>query len=351
MKKSPQALLITNKSNIKYLSSFTGSSGFLLITKNKTYLFTDFRYIQRALSTIKKGISIIDSTKMWKNENILKENWQKILKRHHIRHLGIEESNLTITQFKKFKKISNSKNKKIIFTDISDKIELLREIKSKKEIEKIVQSQQINEKVFNEIKKIILKRPPLTELDIAWEITELGHKYNAEDVSFSPVVAFGENSASPHHSPTSKKLKKTDVVLIDMGMKFEGYCSDMTRTILPSIPTKKQKEVYALVLKAQNYAINNIKAGITGRRADKFSRSIIEKAGYKKFYEHAGGHGIGLDIHESPALSENYKKKLKANSIITVEPGIYLPGEFGVRIEDMVLIKKTGNKNLTKVKK
>lgn len=347
MKKSPQALLITNKSNIRYISAFTGSSGFLLITKNKKYLFTDFRYIQRALCTIKKGIQIIDNTKMWKDEELLKNNWQKILRKHRIHLLGIEESNLTIAQFKKFKKIS----KKISFIDVSGKVESLREIKSKDEIKKIIQSQRINEKVFNEIKKIVLHRPSISEMDLAWKIKELSYKYNADDISFSPIVAFGENSASPHHSPTPRKLKKSDIVLIDMGMKFQGYCSDMTRTILPPSPTKKQKEIYNLVLKAQTYAIKNISFGITGKKADKLSRDIIEKSGYKEFYSHAGGHGIGLDVHESPSLSENYKKKLKQNSIITVEPGIYLPGEFGVRIEDMVLITKTGNKNLTTITK
>ncbi len=146
MKKSPQALLITNKSNIRYISAFTGSSGFLLITKNKKYLFTDSRYILRAASTIKKGIEIIDSTKMWKDEKLLKNNWQKILKKHSIHCLGIEESNLTISQFKKFKKIS----KKISFIDISEKIGSSREIKSKEEIEKTLNEQYTGNKKYIE---------------------------------------------------------------------------------------------------------------------------------------------------------------------------------------------------------
>jgi Xaa-Pro aminopeptidase len=318
----------------------------MLLTKSKKYLFTDFRYIERAKNTIKKGIQIVDTTKMWKNETELKENWQKILRRHRIKVLGIEEGSLTILRYKKFKKISP----KIKFKDISGKIEKLREIKSKQEISYVQKSQAINEKVFAEIKKIVQKRPRVSEIDLAWKIKEFGHKFGADDVSFNPVVAFGENSAIPHHSPTSRKLKKSDIVLIDMGMKYKGYCSDMTRTILPAKPTEKQKEIYSLVLQAQTNAIKNIKPGMTGKRADNLARKIINHAGYEENYGHAGGHGIGLDIHESPSLSEKYTKPLKTNSIITIEPGIYLPGKFGVRIEDMILLgKKT--KNLTKTSK
>ncbi len=339
--------LITNKSNIRYLSNFTGSTGFMLLTKSKKYLFTDFRYIERAKNTIKKGIEIIDTTKMWKNEVELKENWQKILRRHQIKVLGIEEGSLTILRYKKFKKISP----KIAFKDISGKIEKLREIKSKQEISYIQKSQSINEKVFVKIKKIIQKRKPISEIDLAWKIKEFGHKFGADDVSFDPIMAFGKNSAIPHHAPTTRKLKKSDVVLIDMGMRHKGYCSDMTRTILPKKPTKKQKEIYNIVLKAQTHTIKNIKPRMTGRTADNLARKIINRAGYEENYGHAGGHGIGLDIHESPSLSQKNTKPLKTNSIITVEPGIYLPGEFGVRIEDMILLGKSRNKNLTKAKK
>ncbi len=350
----PDGKLITDKSNIRYLSNFTGSSGFMLLAKNKSYLFTDFRYIERAAQTIKKNIEIVNTTKLWKNPKDLKENWQKILKKHKIGRLGIEESNLTITQFKKFKKIST---KGLRFSDISGEIEKLREIKTATEIELIKKSQLINEKVFIEIKKIIQKwcaqksSTKLREKDLAWTIKELGHKFGAEDVSFDPIIAFGTHSARPHHEPDDTPLKKGDIVLVDMGMKYQGFCSDMTRMIFTAKPTKKQKEIYNLVLKAQENAIKHIHAGVTGSKADSLARDIIKKAGYGDQYGHAGGHGIGLDIHETPSLSENYKKTLKANSIITVEPGIYLPGEFGVRIEDMILVTANGNKNLTKIAK
>lgn len=346
--------LITDKSNIRYLSNFTGSSGFMLLTKGKSYLFTDFRYIERAKQTIKKNIEIVNTTKLWKNPKDLSKNWQKILKKHKITVLGIEESNLTITQFKKFKKIGP---KGLRFSNISGEIEKIREIKTEKEIKLIEKSQEINEKVFIEIKKIIQKwiesknRSRLREMDLAWTIKELGHKFGAEDVSFDPIIAFGTHSARPHHEPDNTTLKKGDIVLVDMGMKYKGFCSDMTRMVFTAKPTKKQQEIYNLVLKAQENAIKHIRAGVTGKKADSMARDIIKKAGYGDQYGHAGGHGIGLDIHETPSLSENYKKPLKANSVITVEPGIYLEGEFGVRIEDMILVTKTGNRNLTKIRK
>lgn len=353
MKKKPQAQLITNLSNIAYLSNFFSDSGFMLLTKTKSYLFTDFRYIGRAKNTIKKGIEIIDITKIWKNPKNLKEKWQKILKKHKIRTLGIEESNLTIEKFKKFKKISG----KIQFSDISGIIEKKREIKSKKEISLITKSQRINEKVFLTIKKIIqadyqaksLKK--LREIDVVWKIKELSHQFGADDVAFEPIAAFGKHTALPHHKPDNTILKKGDLILIDMGVKYKGYCSDMTRMIFTGNPTKKQREIYNLILKTQKKGIENIKASISGRKADNFSRKIIKKAGYEEKYGHAGGHGIGLDIHEIPSLSEDYKNKLKSGSVITVEPGIYLENEFGIRIEDMILITKNGRKNLTRITK
>lgn len=319
----------------------------------KQYLFTDFRYVERAINSIKKGIEIVDITKLWRNKAELKKNWQKILKEHKVKILGIEESDITVSRYKNYKKISSG----VKFVNIAGETEKIREIKSKEEIQLIKKSQQINEKVFLEIKKIIQEyqrsnsNKKITEVELAWKIKELGYQYGAEDVSFDPIVAFDKNSALPHHEPGQNILRKNSLVLIDMGMKYKGYCSDMTRTLLPPKPTQKQQEIYDLVLKAQLNGLKNIKAGISGAKADTLTRDIIEKAGYGETYGHSGGHGIGLDIHESPALSAGYKEKIRENTIITVEPGIYLTGEFGVRIEDMVLVKKNGNENLTKIPK
>lgn len=336
--------LITNKTNIAYLSGFTGSNGFLLLTPKKKYLFTDSRYILRAKKTINKDFQVVEFSL---------NHWQATLKKHRIATLGLEESTITLAEYQRFKKISP----KVKFQNLSGKIESQREIKTSREITLIKKSQAINEKVFLEIQKLIKKhlglfsRTPLTEKDIAWKIRELGHKYGADDLSFDPIVGFDDNSAIVHHAPTDRKLHKGTLILIDMGMKYQGYCSDMSRMIFTAKPTAKQQEVYNLVLQAQQTALAKIKAGHTGAEADAFSRDIITQAGYGEYYTHSGGHGIGLDIHETPSLSTKYPETLKTNSIITVEPGIYLPGEFGVRIEDMLLVGKTKSTNLTTIPK
>ncbi len=357
MSNKSDAQLITNKTNVAYLSNFNGSSGFMLLTKNKKYLFTDFRYIERAKSIIKKDIELVNITRVWRNPKELAASWQKIIKQHKIKTLGVEESDLTVNRYKKFKKISKNGKKSPKFADISDEIESIRAIKTPAEIKILSESQAINERVFLEIKKIIQnwlksdRKKPLKECDLAWLIKSFAHEFGAEDISFDPIVGFGPHSARPHHEPDQTSLKKGDIVLIDMGVKYKGYCSDMTRMLFTATPTPKQKEIYNLVLEAQENAIKKIKAGISGIDADKLSRDIIDQAGYKEQYGHAGGHGIGLDIHEIPSLSSGYKGPIKENTVVTVEPGIYLEGEFGVRIEDMILVTKTGNRNLTKIPK
>lgn len=346
-----KGLLITNKSNIRYLSNFTGSSGFMLKTAKKSFLFTDFRYIQRAKDSIKNGVEVIDSSKLWKDPKTLQGNWAKILEKYKINELAVEESDITLKTYNFFKKSSP----KVKLTSGKYEIEKLRAIKTKEEIKLTQKSQSINEKTLTEIKKIIQHfiedKTQTTEAELAWLIKNIGHGLGAKEVSFDPIVAFGEHSSSPHHEPGDKKLKikkGTPIcILIDMGMKYQGYCSDMTRVFFTEKPSPRQQEIYELVLKSQESALQKIKAGISGTAADSYSRDIIKAAGYGDQYGHAGGHGVGLDIHEMPSLSENYKDKLEENNIITVEPGIYLPGEFGVRIEDMCLVTKDGNKNLT----
>ncbi|MFA5948417.1 MAG: aminopeptidase P family protein [Candidatus Gracilibacteria bacterium] len=353
--KNFEAHLITNKSNILYLSNFSGSTGFILQTKNKTYLFTDFRYILRAKNTIKKNINLVDITKMWKNTKALEAHWQSILKENKIKTLGLEEENLTVTRYKKFIKISKIKGHKIKFKNISGEVEKLREIKTSNELLLIKESQKINEKILVGIKKIIQKslrtKKILKEIDLVWEIKKLAHLYKAEDISFEPIVAFGKNSASPHHLAGDTILKKGNLIMIDMGVKYKNYCSDMTRMFFTTSPTPLQEKIYNLVLEAQLSAIKNIHAGITGKKADSFARKIIKKNGYKENFGHGSGHGIGLDIHENPSLSEKYNKPLKQNSVITIEPGIYIENEFGVRIEDMLIVKKSNVEIITKANK
>lgn len=350
LKAKLSALLIMNKTNIFYLTGFEGSNGFILLTKDKSILFTDARYFEEAKSIIPKFFKLADITK-----------WQKILKNLKIKHLGFEGDSITYLKLKKFK----SESKKIKFTEQSGIIETLRSVKDDQEIKMIKKSQEINEKVFTEIKRIIenhlkkkVNKKPLREIDLIWEIKRLGHEFGAEDISFEPVVAFGKHSAIPHHKSNKTILRKGDIVLIDMGMKYKGYCSDMTRTFFTAKPTRLQKEVYSIVLQAQKNTINQIKSGISEQKIDSICRSYIKSKSYGKFFTHGTGHGVGLDIHEIPSFRNPLKKiyhekpaTLLPNMIVTVEPGIYLKGKFGIRLEDMVLVTKTGAKNLTKIKK
>jgi len=352
--KKIDAYLISNKSNIQYLSNFNGSNGFMIISKKKKYLFTDSRYILRAKDTIKKDIELIDITNLWKNSDIIKKKLDQLVKKHKIETLGIEEKDLSIKQFKSFKQLFSSKIK---YTDTNNFIENIREIKTKTEIGFIKKSQKINEEIFLEIKKIIHKsikssiKTEITEKDIMYKIFELSYKLGAETQSFDPIIAFGKNSASPHHLPTNQKLKTKDIILIDMGMKFNGYCSDMTRTLFTVAPNTYEEKIYNLVLNAQNTAINNIKSGIPTKIISKKAQEIFEKEKLQNYFTHALGHGVGLDIHEQPSIHEKDKNTLKENSIITIEPGLYIENKFGVRIEDMILVTKKGHENLTNIDK
>lgn len=334
----PLASLITNKSNILYLSGFSGSHGFMLITKNKKILFTDSRYIEEARNKISKSIEVKE----------LKKEWLATLKKLRIKTLGFEGGSLTVNQFKKYKKMSPG----IKFKDITGEIEQLREEKTKNEISLIKQSQKITEKTFLLIKKFIQKNKSkkLREIDVVWEIKRLGFTLGAEDVSFEPIVAFGKNSSVPHHKSDNTILKKDDLVLIDMGMKYKNYCSDMTRVIFLAKPTPLQKKIFSIVLAAQKNAINKIKIGMVEQKIDSAARGTIESRGYGENFGHGTGHGVGLDIHESPNLSPLGKQKIKKGMVVTIEPGIYLPGKFGIRLENMILITEKGAKNLTNIK-
>jgi len=343
-----EAFLITSHANINYLSGFKGSNGFMLVTKKKKILFTDSRYIEEAKYVISKSIQLENITKVWKNPKELKKHWQKILKKFHIKRIGFEGSHMTVNRFKKFKSISP----KVQFFDASETLEQLRAIKTKKEISLIRKSQKITEKTFLLIKKFIQqsKNKKLREINVVWEIKRLGFTLGAEDISFEPIVAFGKNSSRPHHHSGNTILKRGDIVLIDMGMKFKGYCSDMTRMIFTAKPTKEQKKIFDIVLEAKETAIKKIRPNSLEQKIYSTAQEIIEKNGFGKHFQHGLGHGVGLEIHESPSLTDKGKNRLKPNMVTTVEPGIYLPGKFGIRLEDMVIVTEKGVEKITRIK-
>lgn len=335
-KKNVQSLLITSAPNLRYFANFEDTKGYLLVTRKKAVFMTDFRYTEAAKKCVPKNVSVFDVGRKM-------ENFKKLIEKYKIKTVGIEDDHMTLLQYKSLKKLS----KGVKFKKIYPLLQEIREKKQEYEIKNIVKSQRINEQVLDTvIKKFI--RAGVTEKKVAWEIEKEAHELGAENLAFSPIVAFGKNSSMPHATPGNTRLKKGDVILIDMGVVYKGYHSDMTRTFFTAKPTKLQEEAYKTVLKAQETAISALRPGITGKKADHAARKIIEKAGYSENFGHGTGHGVGFQIHELPNLSENYTEKIQENAVVTVEPGIYLEGKFGVRIEDMVVVTKKGPMIITK---
>ena len=329
--------LITHLTNIRYLIGFTGTYGFMLLGK-KNYFFTDFRYrgfaeeLQRSKTRI--PFKFIE----------LNKDFEQTFKKLAARSLEFEADHLTIQELQGWKK----RFKGISFKALKKSIEDQRFIKDTEEIKNLKKSQRINEETLKRLQKLF--KPGVSELELAWQVKAIGHELGAEDISFEPIIAFGAHSATPNHQNSNTKLKAGDVVLVDMGMKYKGYCSDMTRTFFTKKPTAEQEDVYFKVLTAQEDAIKALKAGVKCAKLDEISRTSMGDDDAAHF-GHSLGHGIGLDVHEAPNLSSRSKDTLKENMIVTVEPGIYLPGRFGVRIEDMGRVTKTGYENFTRAEK
>ncbi|KKP38213.1 MAG: peptidase M24, Xaa-Pro aminopeptidase [Candidatus Peregrinibacteria bacterium GW2011_GWF2_33_10] len=349
-------ILITNPINVRYLTSFCGSFGQILITKKKIYLLTDPRYFDYAKTLLKNKNKSENSdqskiTIICAKKSTYPKTLQHLLKKHQIQKLYFEPNHLTVAELTKLKK-----NLSLPTTHLSllplpsqNSIENLRCQKTKEEISLLQKSQQINENILQIIVKNL--KNGLTEKAIAWQIKELAFQNKCEDLAFEPIVAFGKNSAIPHHHNTDKKFSKGDIILIDMGVKYQGYCSDMTRTFFTKKPSQIEQNIYSIVLEAQEKTINEAKVGFNCTKLDAIARNSIKKHGYKKYFTHGSGHGIGLNIHEYPSLSEKSLDIAPINAVITIEPGIYLSNQFGIRIEDMILLTENGVTSLTKFPK
>ncbi|MBI5152580.1 aminopeptidase P family protein [Candidatus Peregrinibacteria bacterium] len=329
--KKISALLVTHRPNLKYLCDFGGTSGMLFLTPLKAFFITDPRYFEEAKKTLLRNVKAVEG---------------KFLPKIKTKKIFFEEQYMTVAKLKFLKKT----NRGIRFIGSQNLVESLRMQKDKNEIASIVKAQKIAEKVLAKIVKNL--RVGITEKEVMIMIKKFGLEFGADETSFRPIVAFGENSSVPHHEPGNRKLQKGDIVLIDMGMKYNGYCSDMTRVFFfKTAPPEKQKQAYNLVLAAQKKILDNIRAGVSGKKADFFARKFLEKAGFAKNFLHNSGHGIGLEIHEIPTLGLTYSGKLPARAAVTVEPGIYFENSFGIRIEDMVILDSRGIRNLTRFPK
>lgn len=333
---------ITSMHNRRYFTNFSSSRGYLFVTKETSYLLVDFRYIEAAKNQ-SKNCEVILFDK-------IEETLQSLIKRHNIKSTILESDSITLSNANNLKEIFE-KNNTIVYTNKNlDKIiNKIRMIKIPDEINKIKIAQKITEDSFYHILKKI--KPGITEKEIALELEFYMRKLGAERVAFDLIVVSGKNGSLPHGIPSDKPVQKGDLVTLDIGAVYEGYYSDMTRTIAISSVNDEQKNIYDIVLNAQVTAIKSIKPGVICSRIDKIARDIIYSSGYKGYFEHSTGHGVGMEIHEKPVFSSNCKTALKSGMVITVEPGIYIPNKFGVRIEDMILVTKAGFENLTTVDK
>lgn len=331
-------LLVMKPANRHYLSGFTGSSGVLLILKDTSYVITDFRYVEQA-SKQAPDYQII------KHGNPITDTLKELLEKHSVRNIGFEKDFVTFSQFEDL-----SKYLPFISLEPVEKLtEDLRMVKDDLELASIKKAVEIADYSFIEILKII--KPGLKEEEVAANLEFIMRKLGSQKPAFESIIASGHRSALPHGIASDRVIGANEFLKMDYGAVYNGYHSDMTRTVVVGQASDKHKEIYNIVLEAQLTAINGIKPGLLGKEIDKLARDIINKSGYGDNFGHGLGHGVGLVIHEGPTLSPIGDVELQPGMVVTVEPGIYLPDWGGVRIEDIVVVTETGYEILTKTTK
>ena len=328
-------MIVSNPVNIKYLTGID-AEGVLLITRKENIYITDARYTEH----INSILTIDDEISLYDYKDIDPIDYENLFL--FCSNVGFEENYVTYAKYKEYMhrfKINN-------FVETENMIEKQRMIKDEEEIESIQKACKVTDDCFEYILGYI--KPGMTEKQIAREIDDYYYE-NAEGTSFDTIVASGENSSKPHAVPTDRKIQEKDIITIDMGCKVNGYCSDMTRTFFVGEPTEEMKKVYDFVLKNQVQTLNDMREGYSTKMLAKMVDNDFRLNNYDLI--HALGHGVGLDIHESPIISTRSENILKENMVVTDEPGIYIAGQFGIRIEDTVLITKGGCEALTKSNK
>ncbi|MCL2062579.1 MAG: Xaa-Pro peptidase family protein [Firmicutes bacterium] len=334
------ALLVQSPVNNFYFTHYPASYAYVVITENGRSMYTDPRYYEEAKAFLTD--TVVVSVKGAEALAVIAKN----LHSAGVKNLGYEDDYLTVAQFKAFKKAFEG----FTLKPASSLIHALRLIKTPAQIAAIAAAQHLTEQVFEEVCDGL--KPGVTEREVRARLIIEALEAGADGAAFEPIVAFGENTAIPHHRASERRLEKEDIILIDFGVKLDGYCSDMTRTFCLNEPDdEKLAHLHEIVLGAQSYVLKHLKAGMTSREADSLAREYIRANGYDAEFSHALGHGIGLEIHESPKICEENQDILLPGMVVTVEPGIYVSGVGGVRIEDTVVIREEGIENLTKAKK
>ncbi len=328
---------ISNLTNVRYISGYTGSAGSCLVLGDTHAFFTDGRYIEQSKREVKGFDRYIDTSSHIKSastNNLIPDGTK----------LAFEADFVSINLFKTFRDLFSNVN----WETSSRMIEEIASIKDEAEIAALRTAAEITDKTYQEVLELI--RPGVTEKTIANELAYRYRKYG-DGESYPPIVASGPNSALPHAVPSDREFQNGDFIVIDAAAQYAGYHADMTRTPLVGKATERHREVYDIVQRSQKAGVDGVKAGMSCKDADALTRDVIETAGYGEAFSHGTGHGIGLEIHTLPRLSALSKDVLKENNVVTIEPGIYFPGWGGVRIEDDVVIKKDGGEILNKTTK
>lgn len=328
------AILISDRSNIRYLSGFTGTFAYLVISKDKAFILTDSRYTMQARQQ-SVHFSLVKLERYTPPMSIAKlceqQNWAV---------LAFERNDLSFDFYDRLKSRFGRAN----LMPIEKAVEQFRAVKDEDEIEKIRIAEHIGDAAFAHVLEII--KPGMTEKEVAFEMELAMRRQGASGLSFDTIVASGVRSAMPHGVASDKKIENGDLVVFDFGCVYDGYCSDMTRTIGIGQLSEAQKDLYALVLQAQTAALKMARADVVGEKMQDLVQGIFDKAGFGSYFGHGLGHSVGLDIHEEPRFSRNVKEQIPAGTVISVEPGLYVPGIGGVRIEDLIVLTPLGYDNL-----
>lgn len=332
------AILLISDKNRMYFTGFASTFGYLLLLpQNKNYFITDPRYYEMAQSLECDQLKVLQIANGISAMGMVCD----LLKQHDVHTLGFEDTELTVCDFEGLK--AGLADFDLI--PVGRNINFVRSFKTEEEISYIKKAQSITDIAFTEICKII--KAGMTEREVAIELEYLMAKNGAEGLAFDTIVASGINTSKPHAHPTDKVIQLGDAVTMDFGARYHGYCSDMTRTVFVGEPSEEMKKIYNIVLLAQKTGIAGAYAGIAGSELDALCREVIKSNGYGEYFTHSTGHSLGIDIHETPSASPRSNDVFFVGQLITVEPGIYVPGLGGVRIEDMLLFEQDGVIDLT----
>lgn len=333
-------LLVTHPPDIRYLCGFTGSSAALAVTRRSARLFTDGRYTAQAAEEVKAAQVRISSG----SPAVAASQW--LVAQAGVAMAGFDAAKTSVADLARWKSELPSKLRKGFFQAVpAPFVELLRMVKDEDELALMAEAALTGCKLFEHILTVL--RPGIVEIEVAAELEHKARMLGAEGMSFETIVASGLRSAMPHGHATAVPLPRRGFVTLDFGIIHKGYCSDMTRTVFLGKPKPEERRTYEAVLEAQEKAVNAVAAGVSCAEVDEAARSVLRREGLAEAFSHSTGHGVGIEIHEPPRVGAGQKTRLEAGMVITIEPGVYLAGKFGVRIEDMVAVTRTGGQVLT----